>query len=60
MFGVEWWWWFEKWCWFAKFQNGDDLHFVSMLPLVTFILGNVGRVNYDGQHQKCSSWYGLG
>lgn len=58
--GVEWWWWFEKWCWFAKFQKGDDLHFVSKSPLVTLILVNVCRVNPGGQHKKWSPWLSLG
>jgi hypothetical protein len=38
----------------------DHLLFVSRSPLVSSILVNLGRVNPNGQHQTCSSWWGLG
>jgi hypothetical protein len=44
----------------VRFQNVDDLLFVSKLPLVNFILSNRDRVNPGGQHKKCSPWYALG
>ena len=54
LFEVEWWWWWSIWCRFARFQNGVNLFFISMSPLVTSILVNLVKVSSGGQQQSGS------
>ena len=60
MFGTFWWSWFAKESWFEKIQMWHDLKSISLFHLCLIIVSNRKGTSQSGQHQKCSTWWGLG
>ena len=50
----------QSWVGLQKNQKWHNLESDLMSPICILVLRNRERTSQSGQHQKCSTWWGLG